>query len=722
MLLSKTRSILRSFSFPTWSVPIALLILTLLSYGLRVFTLGFYWDDWPYLWFFHRLGPSGIIQAFAGDRPFLSFIYIICLSIFGHSVTGWQIFGLLARWLFSLSFWWMLSLAWPRQMHKVTWAVFLFAVYPGFTQQWISVIWAQGFICFAAVFFSIGITLWFARRVRHNQSRVRLAAGTLLALALSAFAMFSTEYFFGMELLRPVLLWLVFSECSRSAGLKDTQAVQSGRWKAYRLRVLRPRALRVAAWWAPYLALMMIFVFWRSFIHVFVGYRLTTLQGFEHSPLVTLRDLSITILKDMITSTMVAWGQPLQLGNLFDAGIPAGLRLLAVILLAGLLTILYLARLRPRPIPEAENTEDPRPAGGETGEPWSIQAIVVGLFAMFAGGWPFWIPNLPLRLEFPQDRFSLLLAAGACLLIAGLVDGLGKNRTRKAIILGIVVGLAVGFHFTNAESYHQDWTLVRDFLWQLSWRAPSIQSDTLLLSEDMPFHFFEDDSLTAPINWSFDPGGNSTQMKYMLYDLLVRYHGLQDLRPADPVDRSFRATQFTGSMTRVLIFYYAPPGCVRILDPVYDADLYNLPDGLLASLALSNPGKLIQDQNPSAAPPADIFGSEPKHRWCYFFEKADLARQNGDWNAVVELSNQSIHKGYRPEDPAEYLPFIEAYNRTGSWEDGYQLTQSAYEADRKLRPALCSVWRRSISAANQADLTAGEQYKKANEMLDCPAP
>ena len=105
---------------------IALLILVFLSYGLRVFSLGFYWDDWPYLWFFERLGPSGIVQAFTGDRPFLSFIYIICLSIFGHSIIGWQIFGLLARWLCSLGLWWALKLTWPGQTDKAAWAAFLF--------------------------------------------------------------------------------------------------------------------------------------------------------------------------------------------------------------------------------------------------------------------------------------------------------------------------------------------------------------------------------------------------------------------------------------------------------------------------------------------------------------------------------------------------------------------------------------------------------------------
>ena len=352
---------------------------------------------------------------------------------------------------------------------------------------------------------------------------------------------------------------------------------------------------------------------------------------------------------------------------------------------------------------------------------WYPQAILVGLFAMLAAGWPFWITQLPLRMGFPQDRFSLPLSVGACLLFAGLVDWASRNLARQAAVIGLVVALAAGFHFTTAAAYHDDWATARDFFWQLAWRAPSIQPRTLFLSTDLPFRYFEDDLLTAPLNWTFDPDSTSTKMKYIFYDMLVRYHNLPPLNPLNPIEKDFRGMGFSGNTSRTLMVYYAPPGCVRILDPVYDTDLVEIPNELLKKISLSNPGDLIQDQAPPAAPPVDIFGSEPKHRWCYFFEKADLARQNKDWNAIVKLSNQSIRQGYRPDDPAEYLPFIEAYLRTGHWADGFELTQSAYQANRALRPALCAAWRRSVNDGikNGTDISNG-LLEKANTALNCP--
>jgi hypothetical protein len=34
--------------------------------------------------------------------------------------------------------------------------------------------------------------------------------------------------------------------------------------------------------------------------------------------------------------------------------------------------------------------------------------------------------------------------------------------------------------------------------------------------------------------------------------------------------------------------------------------------------------------------------SEPEHGWCYFFESAELARSNGDWERVVGLGDKAF--------------------------------------------------------------------------------
>jgi len=686
-MLSKIRSISRGFFFPSWSIPIALLALTLLTYGLRALSLGFFWDDWPYLWYFHRLGPAGIVAAFSEDRPFLSVIYNTTLTIFGSSIAVWQIFALTARWLCSFGLWAVLAQTWPRESHRTAWVAILFAIYPGFTQQWISVIYGQAFFLMAALFFSIALTLWLARQ-RRSLARLKLAAGSLLALSLSAITMFSTEYFFGLELMRPLLLWLVFSNETSPGGASETAS--------RRAAALGSRLASTARWWSIYLVLMLAFILWRGLVHTFPSASLTTLEEISRSPLQAVQGLALTIMEDLVEASLVAWGQTLQLAGIIEtAGAFAGLRSLAIIAGAGLLAFIYLTWLRQK-----------LPAAGPaypTRNRWDWQAVITGLILLLVAGWPFWVTGLPLRMSFPQDRYTLPLAPGVSLLLAGLIDLLAGRANfnaelvRKAVLVSIMVGLSAGFHNNLALQYRQDWQMARNFFWQLTWRAPDVQHNTLFLSESLPFQYFEDDSLTAPLNWTYDPTGDSTEMSYMLYDLHVRQYSLS-LQPGRPVNKNFRATQFKGSTSQVLVLYYAPPGCVRILDPIYDADFYQLPDRIQRALPLSAPSQWILDANSPAALPPDIFSTEPEYHWCYYYQKAELARQNQDWDTIYRLGNDSIKSGIRPGDPAEYLPFIEGYIHAGLQDDAYQITEYAYQESRALQPALCAVWRRAMQS------------------------
>jgi hypothetical protein len=59
-----------------------------------------------------------------------------------------------------------------------------------------------------------------------------------------------------------------------------------------------------------------------------------------------------------------------------------------------------------------------------------------------------------------------------------------------------------------------------------------------------------------------------------------------------------------------------------------------------------------------------LFGSEPAHAWCYYYEKADYERQREDWNAVLSVGDEAFSKGLFPADPIEWMPFLQAYART----------------------------------------------------------
>jgi hypothetical protein len=96
------------------------------------------------------------------------------------------------------------------------------------------------------------------------------------------------------------------------------------------------------------------------------------------------------------------------------------------------------------------------------------------------------------------------------------------------------------------------------------------------------------------------------------------------------------------------------------------------------------------DAQPAARPPR-ILGPEPKHEWCYYFEKADLAGQQGDWQQVARLGDEAFAAAYFPNDRSELLPFVQGYARSGNWQEAERLSAEV-GANSALKPALCSLW------------------------------
>ena len=116
-----------------------------------------------------------------------------------------------------------------------------------------------------------------------------------------------------------------------------------------------------------------------------------------------------------------------------------------------------------------------------------------------------------------------------------------------------------------------------------------------------------------------------------------------------------------------------------MLDPVYaGGDTYESQPRLLReAIPLSDPGLIRTGADPRPPPP-ELFGNEPPHNWCYYYEKAELARQNEDWAGIVDLGAQASARGLSPGDALEWLPFIEAYVRTGDLKTARELSLQAY--------------------------------------------
>ena len=185
-------------------------------------------------------------------------------------------------------------------------------------------------------------------------------------------------------------------------------------------------------------------------------------------------------------------------------------------------------------------------------------------------------------------------------------------------------------------------------------------------------------------------------MDYILYYASVRVQPdralEKGLKPDIAFDQYYLSTTFYGNTSQMIVLSFDPPNCLRILDPEIDAENKLLPL-LLREGAFLSKTELIHPKNPATLP-EQFYSPELPHGWCYYFEKAELARQLGDWDGVVKLAKQAFAAG-TPNDPMERFVFIEAYAHTGDWPAARKLTKEAYKISPEYtRPPLCRLWSR----------------------------
>jgi len=228
------------FLFSEKTAPFAFLAVLLFSFGIFIPAWGFYYDDWPTIYMFHSHGS--ILDYYQFDRPFAAWTEILFSTILGTNPIAWQIANLLMRWLAVTSLWWCFRLVWPRANRLVFGIALLFAVHPVFSLQPIAVTFTKLWFWYALYFLSLGFMVIAVQKPR------KFYLFTALSLLTGAIHILSIEYFWGLELLRPALLWIVAAK--NSVPMK---------------RNLGKTFLR----WSPYLALLSGMVIWRVFFAQF---------------------------------------------------------------------------------------------------------------------------------------------------------------------------------------------------------------------------------------------------------------------------------------------------------------------------------------------------------------------------------------------------------------------------------------------------------------------
>lgn len=676
----------RRDSIPAPSIPVVFAVATVLAYGLVLPFTGFYWDDWPFAWLAKFMGPADFIPAFRGFRPFLGPIFYVTTTLIPAIPLLWQIFALLIRFASGLAAWFALSQVWPAHKRQVLIASLLFLVFPGYSQHWVALTHInQEWIPLTFYLLSFGFT---ARALRWRFAEAAGAAeetpapadpaepaprrpgifqriqlkgyrtNTVLALLLLVAGVFPTEYFIGLEPLRFLFMWVMLSETTERF------------W---------PRVLETLKHWWPYLLIWLADAAWLAYYYksgAYVSYDLTAVQSAPR-----LSEALLAFGDALWKAGLYVWVQVLVLCAR-AISTPTSLSTLGLIVLAFLLATVYLLRLAP--------------AHFDT-RAFAVPAVVIGLIGIVLGRVPSFAAGLPLTLQSSYDRFMISMMPGASLFAVGLVELLLRNVRLKTAIFALLIALGIGQQFFNANIFRRDWVRQQQIYWQMAWRMPALKPGTALITQQMPLDYETDFSMTAALNWIYAPQLKPDMLPYALVYSEKRLGGivLPSLKPDTVMRFPYRTTEFTGNTSQAVAIYVPPDGCLRVLDPTLgDQQTYaKLPDSLTGPIAISDPSRILIDA-PALTLPSVPFGKEPQHGWCFFYEKAELARQAHNWQKIVNLAAQANLGGLAPQDALEWLPFIEGYARAGDEQSASNLTRKAWDADPRAHRGLCVLWKR----------------------------
>ncbi len=655
-MLDKIKSYFSTEKHQTGLVYAWIFFLCFLSYGILIPTLGFYWDDLPILFQYQTFGAAGFPEFLASDRPFSAWNFMLTTSLFHFNPLGYHILAFVLRLLSVILFYQIFRSVWPEKIRTAAVAASIFAIYPGFHQQPIALIYCHHFSVFCLFLLSVWLMVKNAQRERFNWFWGVIAW-------LATLGMFSIENFATLEMVRPLLLWFIYWPKHRN--IKDT---------------LRD----VFKAWLPFLAVFGAFMFWRVFIFKFPTYEPDLLEGYTASPTSTLSALLARVPRDFFTVTAGAWLKSFHIPSVSEFGTTATYLFWGLFALALLVSLLVTALL-----PKDRIT----PAGSARRHYWEFLVTAVLLYFLAAS--IVWVLDMPLEIEFAWDRMTLAFIPSVALLAALLYGLSNKSVVVANIFFCLLIAAAVGSHFENEMSYKRDWEDMQDLFWQMSWRIPSLESGTTVMGSTLGVDYYSDNSLTAPLNLMYAPENHSHDLPYVFYYSNVRLgNHFSSFDKGISIHQRYRSFVFEGSTDQVIAVKYNPPACLQVMDRVYanSVVLPNLTEMQVNELKLTDLSMI--DAELAHQPFSEIFGSQPPSDWCYYFEKADLARQLGDYQTAASLGEEAIRSGFAPRAASEWLPFLESNIRLGKWDRVDFIASEIRKAKGNYANGLCATLKR----------------------------
>jgi len=641
-----------------WGVLIIFAI-SAIAYLPLAHKFGYLNDDWYLMYDMQVKDVNFFHVIFSGDRPGRALAMIPLFSLFGFEPFYYHLSAYLFRFLGGICLYWALRMLWPQKRFSTLATALLFTVYPGFLSQINAIDYQSHILGLFLALLSVALTIKSILTIERTPRLLFVAASILAGWGYLS----QMEYFIGMEAFRFaiifVLIWRMQGESVRHKLMKGIIAS------------------------LPFLMIAGGFLIWRLFF--FVAERKATDIGLQvsqmfSSPLTLLWWLNY-LIQDMFSVVLVAWGLPVYI-----LAFPLRLRdVMSAFGWAGLAVLLVIFGMRRV---DAQIRENESEAEADSGR--SQEALWLSLISIIGGLLPVILVNRHVTLP-DYSRYTLIASVGAALLLVTVIENI-SSRTVRTAVLGFFIAVAVMTHYGNAVKAVNETLATRNFWWQVAWRAPQIQPGVTLIASYPGSSLSEDYFIWGPANLIYYPEKQEANpVEIQIPAAVLTDDVVLEISTNGGVETPLRRGNYLErDFGNVLVMIQSrSSGCVRIIN----GDVPELSPSDQHRLLLIAPYSRLENvvtEGEFQTPPEVVFGQEPEHDWCFYYQKADLARQRGEWEQIPDLLKEALDHGYYPEDGLEWMPFLQANAVLGNV-DKMRSTAKLVTTDKFLRLQVCGI-------------------------------
>ena len=613
-----------------WLETAALVIISMFVYLIHVGKFSYYRDDWYYM-YDGLVGGGGIfVEMFRHLRPARGPLYEFLLGLFGTNPTPYHILLYFIRLSGGLAALWLFHILWPKQRSATFLMALLFLIYPGFL--W----WIQGFeyqpmvLSVGLQIFSIIFTLKAIQSGSHSVWSLWMLASLLSGWAYLAFV----EYAIGMEVFRWLCAYLVIGRTSSEPPIQKI---------IHTVRLV-----------AVPLLIPILFLIWRVFL--FDNERKAADISLQTGAILgspgTLLWWLVHFFQSVLNVSVFAWAVPFNENFYF-------LRLKDILFAFGWMIVVIAISCLIHQLTHADDEH-------ASARAWQREAISMGLLGVGAGVVPIIIANRVVTFE-RFSHYALPASLAAVTFIVGLVYMLTDTRIRLATFSALV-GLSVLTHHAVATQVRNEETLINDFWHQVAWRAPALRAGTMLVVNYAGINYADgSDIVWGPANFIYysQPQGQ-VPVTVPIAAARMEADTPRNILEGAQLDTTYIiVNEIRYNFDNLLVISMpSENSCIHVLDTKW-AEL-SIADTALIALAAprSRIENILMDEK-LHTPPAIVFGEEAPYGWCYYYQKAQLARQKADWDAISKIAGEVAQLDLHPNDQVEWMPFLQAAAMSG---------------------------------------------------------